>query len=147
MTAPVAEKPPPPSNNAEPVERPRLAKLLRVLAIPIIILWVLVAAVTNIFLPSLDEITAENAGPLVARDAPSAQAAIHQGNDFNESNYTSVAVLLLETKGRKLGEQDHDKNSPILATSVTVSPPLPRTSCAGCESWTPHCCSCRDVRN
>jgi RND superfamily putative drug exporter len=107
MTAPVAEKSPPPPNNAEPVERPRLAKLLRVLAIPIIILWVLVAAVTNIFLPSLDEITAENAGPLVARDAPSAQAAIHQGNDFDESNYTSVAVLLLETKGRKLGEQDH----------------------------------------
>ena len=63
--------------------------------------------VTNVFLPSLDDVTAENAGPLVARDAPSAQAAIHQGNDFDESNYTSVAVLLLETKDRKLGEQDH----------------------------------------
>ena len=65
------------------------------------------AVVTNIFLPSLDDVTADNAGPLVARDAPSAQAAIHQGNDFDESNYTSVAVLLLETKSRKLGEQDH----------------------------------------
>src|SRR5262249_53238880 len=109
MSAPVDEKPPPPPPppEKEPVERPRLAKALRVLAIPIIIPWVLVAAVTNIFLPSLDKITAENARPLVARDAPSAQAAIHQGNDFNESNYTSVAVLLLETKGRKLGEQDH----------------------------------------
>ncbi len=63
--------------------------------------------VTNVFLPSLDDVTADNAGPLVARDAPSAQAAIHQGNDFDESNYTSVAVLLLETKDRKLGEQDH----------------------------------------
>ena len=63
--------------------------------------------VTNVFLPSLDDITADNAGPLVARDAPSAQAAIHQGNDFDESNYTSVAVLLLETTDRKLGEQDH----------------------------------------
>jgi putative drug exporter of the RND superfamily len=104
MTAPVAEKPP---SKREPVVRPRLAKMLRVLAIPIVIFWVLVAAVTNIFLPSLDDVTAENAGPLVARDAPSAQAAIHQGNDFDESNYTSVAVLLLETKGRKLGEQDH----------------------------------------
>ena len=63
--------------------------------------------VTNVFVPSLDDVTADNAGPLVARDAPSAQAAIHQGNDFDESNYTSVAVLLLETEGRKLGEQDH----------------------------------------
>ena len=105
MTTAVADPPPP--NTAEPVQRPRLAKLLRVLAIPIIIFWVLVAVVTNVFVPSLDDVTADNAGPLVARDAPSAQAAIHQGNDFDESNYTSVAVLLLETEDRKLGEQDH----------------------------------------
>ena len=105
MTTAVAD--PPPAKHTEPVQRPRLAKLLRVLAIPIVIFWVLVAVVTNVFLPSLDDVTADNAGPLVARDAPSAQAAIHQGNDFDESNYTSVAVLLLETKDRKLGEQDH----------------------------------------
>jgi putative drug exporter of the RND superfamily len=104
MTAAVADKSP---KNAEPVKRPRLAKLLRVLAIPIMLVWLAVAVVTNVFVPSLDDVTAENAGPLVARDAPSAQAAIHMGNDFNESNYTSVAVLLLETNGRKLGEQDH----------------------------------------
>ena len=104
MTTAVAQKP---QNDPEPVQRPRLAKLLRVLAIPIIIFWVLVAVVTNVFVPSLDDVTADNAGPLVARDAPSAQAAIHQGNDFDESNYTSVAVLMLETEGRKLGEQDH----------------------------------------
>src|SRR5258705_12113819 len=104
MTTAVAQKP---HNDPEPVQRPRLAKLLRVLAIPIIIFWVLVAVVTNVFVPSLDDVTADNAGPLVARDAPSAQAAIHQGNDFDESNYTSVAVLMLETEGRNLGEQDH----------------------------------------
>src|SRR6202008_101797 len=104
MTTAVAEKP---QNDPEPVQRPRLAKLLRVLAIPIVIFWLLLAVVLNVLVPSLDDVTAENAGPLVARDAPSAKAAIHQGNDFDESNYTSVAVLLLETKGRKLGEQDH----------------------------------------
>ena len=107
MTTRGGSETPPPRNNPEPVQRPRLAKLLRVLAIPIIIFWVLVAVVTNVFLPSLDDVTADNAGPLVARDAPSAQAAIHQGNDFDESNYTSVAVLMLETENRKLGEQDH----------------------------------------
>jgi len=108
MTNAVADPPPPPPpKQAEPVKRPRLAKLLRVLAIPIIIFWVLVAVVTNVFVPSLDETTAANAGPLVARDAPSAQAAIIQGNDFKESDYTSVAVVLLQTNNRKLGEQDH----------------------------------------
>src|SRR3984885_3900820 len=105
MTTAVAESPPP--KRAEPVKRPRLAKLLRVLAIPIIIFWLLAAVVTNVFVPNLDDVTADNAGPLVARDAPSAQAAIHQGNDFEKSNYTSVAVLMLETKNRKLGAQDH----------------------------------------
>src|SRR6201991_2443658 len=104
MTAAVAQKP---QNDPEPVKRPRLAKLLRVLAIPIIIVWFLLAVVLNVFVPNLDDVTADNAGPLVARDAPSAQAAIHQGDDFDESNYTSVAVLMLETKNRKLGEQDH----------------------------------------
>jgi RND superfamily putative drug exporter len=78
-----------------------------VLAIPIVIFWILVAVITNVFVPSLDDTTAANAGPLVARDAPSAQAAIIQGNDFKESNFTSVAVVLLQTNDRKLGEQDH----------------------------------------
>src|SRR6185295_18827193 len=105
MTTAVTEPPPP--KHVEPVKRPRIAKLLRVLAIPIIIFWVLVAVITNVFVPSLDDTTAANAGPLVARDAPSAQAAIRMGNDFKESDFTSVAVVLLQSNGRKLGEQDH----------------------------------------
>ncbi|MEZ0053460.1 RND superfamily putative drug exporter [Mycobacterium sp. MAA66] len=106
MSAPVAEKPPP-QPQPEQVKRPRLAKLLRVLAVPILLIWLAIAVVTNVFVPSLDDITAANAGPLVARDAPSAQAAIRMGNDFKESDFTSVAVLLLETHGRKLDEGDH----------------------------------------
>ena len=39
MTAAVADKSP---KNAEPVKRPRLAKLLRVLAIPIMLVWLAV---------------------------------------------------------------------------------------------------------
>ena len=89
------------------MNRPRAAKLLRVLAIPIIVFWVLVGVVTNVFVPSLDETTSANAGPLVGRDAPSSQAAVLTGNDYKESNFTSVAVLLLQTKGRKLNEGDH----------------------------------------
>ncbi|MUL47517.1 RND family transporter [Mycobacterium sp. CBMA293] len=106
MSAPVVDTPPPPPP-PPPVHRPRLARLLRVLAIPIILIWLAIAVLTNVLVPSLDDITAANAGPLVARDSPSAQAAIHMGNDFKESDFTSVAVLLLETHGRKLDEGDH----------------------------------------
>ena len=93
--------------DAEQVNRPRVAKLLRVLAIPIIVFWVLVGVATNVLVPSLDATTSANAGPLVGRDAPSSQAAILTGNEFKESNYTSVAVVLLQTEGRKLGDEDH----------------------------------------
>ena len=93
--------------DAEQVNRPRVAKLLCALAIPIIVFWVLVGVATNVLVPSLDATTSANAGPLVGRDAPSSQAAILTGNEFKESNYTSVAVVLLQTKGRKLGDEDH----------------------------------------
>jgi putative drug exporter of the RND superfamily len=93
--------------DAEQVSRPRIAKLLRALAIPIIVFWVLVGVATNVLVPSLDATTSANAGPLVGRDAPSSQAAILTGNEFKESDYTSVAVVLLQTKGRKLGDEDH----------------------------------------
>ena len=104
MNTAVANKHPEDTGQAN---RPRVAKLLRVLAIPIIVFWVLVGVVTNVFVPSLDATTSANAGPLVGRDAPSSRAAVLTGNDFKESDFTSVAVVLLQTKGRKLGEGDH----------------------------------------
>jgi putative drug exporter of the RND superfamily len=93
--------------DAELVNRARIAKMLRVLAIPILLFWVLAAVVTNVFVPSLEANTAANAEAEVPRDAPSSQAGIRQGQAFNESSFTSAAVILLETQGRKLGEQDH----------------------------------------
>src|SRR5260370_24618907 len=96
-----------PATEGQQVNRRRVAKLLRALAIPIIVFWVLVGVVTNVFVPSLDETTSANAGPLVGRDAPSSQAAVLTRDAFKESNYTSVPVVLLVTKGRKLGDEDH----------------------------------------
>src|SRR5215469_12452701 len=93
--------------DAEEVKRPRAAKLLRTLAIPIIVFWVLLAVVTNVFVPSIEKNTAANAEAEVPCDAPSSQAAIFQGRAFHESAFTSAAVVLWETHGRKLGEQDH----------------------------------------
>jgi putative drug exporter of the RND superfamily len=89
------------------VKRPRTAKLARKLALPILLFWVLAAAVTNVLVPSLEENTKANAESLVPRDAPSSQAAVVQGHAFHESDYTSAAVILLEAQGRRLGDQDH----------------------------------------
>ncbi|WP_457142054.1 MMPL family transporter, partial [Mycobacteroides abscessus] len=105
-TGPVLVPPTPPVVK-EPEKRPGPARLLRVLAIPVVIFWVAAAAALNIFVPTLEETTAANAKAMIPRDAPSSAAAITQGQDFQESDYTSMAVVVLEAQGRQLGEQDH----------------------------------------
>ncbi|HWS93224.1 MAG TPA: MMPL family transporter, partial [Mycobacterium sp.] len=94
-------------NTDDQVERPFFPKLVRKLALPIFLLWVVVAAVVTVFVPSLEKTVEANAEALVPRDSPSSQDAVVQGHAFRESDYTSAAVILLETEGRKLGEQDH----------------------------------------
>ena len=101
------EPPTTPIKTADHVERPRAARLARQFALPIVVFWVLLAVVTNVFVPSIEENTKANAKALVPRDSPSSQAALVQGNAFGESGYTSAVVILLETEGRKLGDQDH----------------------------------------
>lgn len=91
----------------EPVKRPRAARLCRRFAVPIVVFWVLLGIVVNVFVPSIEENTKANAKALVPRDSPSSQAALVQGSAFGESAYTSAVVVLLETDGRKLGDQDH----------------------------------------
>ncbi|MGF2952975.1 RND family transporter [Mycobacterium sp. THU-M116] len=118
MTAVRLPPPPPGGQHTAPVpaqpagkhgskNRRTPVRLLRVLAIPVVIFWVVAAAALNIFVPPLEKTTAANAKAMIPRDAPSAAAAITQGHDFAESDYTSMAVVVLETQGRKLGEQDH----------------------------------------
>ncbi|MGV9801598.1 MMPL/RND family transporter [Mycobacterium sp. NPDC003449] len=92
----------------ETPKHPAAARWLRVLAVPVVLFWVIAAAAVTFFVPSLEETTSANAKAMIPRDAPSSVAAITQGQDFNESDYTSAAVIVLEAQGRKLGEQDHE---------------------------------------
>jgi putative drug exporter of the RND superfamily len=95
------------TSTGEPVERPFFPRMARKLALPIFVFWVVIAALVTVFVPSLEKTVAANAQALVPRDSPSSQDAVVEGRAFHESDYTSAAVILLETDGRKLGEQDH----------------------------------------
>jgi putative drug exporter of the RND superfamily len=95
------------TTTGEPVKRPFFPKLARKLAVPIFLFWVVAAAVVTVFVPSLEKTVAANAEALVPRDSPSSQDAVVEGHAFHESDYTSAAVILLETQGRPLGDQDH----------------------------------------
>src|SRR6201998_581442 len=87
-------------------KRPFFPRMVRVLAIPIILFWGLLAISTNTFMPKLEDVAEELAGPQVPHYAPSQRALLHIGEKFHESNSTSLAMVVLEAN-RPLGDVDH----------------------------------------
>ncbi len=100
--------------SAEPVEpmseprvkRPFVPRMVRIFAIPIIAFWALLAVSTNTFMPQVERVAEELAGPVVPHYAPSQRALLSIGSKFQESNSTSLAMVVLEAN-RPLGDQDH----------------------------------------
>ncbi len=81
--------------------------MVRVLAIPIIFFWGLLAVSTNAFMPQVERVAEQLAGPMVPHYAPSQRALLHIGEKFHESNSTNLTMVVFEAKGRKLDERDH----------------------------------------
>jgi RND superfamily putative drug exporter len=92
--------------SAHQAKRPLVPRTVRRLAIPIIIFWALFAITTNTFVPKVEDVATELAGPLVPTYAPSQDALLHIGDKFKESNSTSLTMIVLEA-GRPLDDQDH----------------------------------------
>jgi len=80
--------------------------MVRLLAIPIIIFWALLAVTTNTFIPKVEDVATELAGPEIPTYAPSQLALLHIGKKFQESNSTSLTMVVLEAD-HPLDEQDH----------------------------------------
>jgi RND superfamily putative drug exporter len=86
--------------------RPFVPRMVRVFAIPIIAFWALLAVSTNTFMPQVERVAEELAGPLVPHYAPSQRALLRIGAKFHESNSTNLTMLVLEAN-RPLGDVDH----------------------------------------
>jgi RND superfamily putative drug exporter len=80
--------------------------MVRVFAIPIIAFWGLLAVSTNTFMPQVERVAEELAGPVVPHYAPSQRSLLAIGAKFHESNSTSLAMIVLEAN-RPLGDADH----------------------------------------
>ena len=78
------------------VQGSRAARLIRLLAVPILLLWVAIAALTNIAVPQLEVVGAARSVGLNAPDAPSTQAMRHIGQVFREFDSDSAAMIVLE---------------------------------------------------
>jgi RND superfamily putative drug exporter len=86
--------------------RPRLARSIRVLALPIVIFWVLLAVGVNVFVPQLEKVAEEVSVPLSPSDAPSVTGMKHIGEKFKE--YDSDNLVLVTLVGDKpLGQDAH----------------------------------------
>ncbi|WP_165704448.1 MMPL family transporter, partial [Mycobacteroides abscessus] len=88
------------------VKRPFIPRMVRVLAVPIVLFWAIVAVTTNTFVPHVEDVAEELAGPMIPHYAPSQRAMLHIGEKFQESTSTSLTMLVLEAD-RPLDGSDH----------------------------------------
>ena len=88
------------------VKRPFIPRMVRTFAIPIIFFWGFLAVTTTAFMPKVEDVAEELAGPMVPHYAPSQRALLHIGEKFHESNSTNLTMVVFEAN-RPLADQDH----------------------------------------
>jgi putative drug exporter of the RND superfamily len=86
--------------------RPIIARSVRVLAGPIILLWLGLAAVTNIVVPQLEAVGEAHALSVSPDDAPAIQAMKRIGHVFHEFDTDSAVMIVLEGQA-PLGDEAH----------------------------------------
>ncbi|OBF33034.1 hypothetical protein A5724_20660 [Mycobacterium sp. ACS1612] len=83
-----------------------LARWVRWLCVPIVVFWLAVAAVTNVFVPQLEKVGEEHNVALSSPSSPSLQAFQRIGKVFHEFDSDSAAMVVLEGD-QPLGAEAH----------------------------------------
>ncbi len=86
--------------------RSAVAQSIRRLSVPILLLWVGLAAISNIAVPNLEDVAKAHNVSLNTPDAPSFQAMQHIGKAFHEFDSDSAAMIVLEGD-KPLGDDAH----------------------------------------
>ncbi len=73
--------------------KPRLARTIRVLALPIVVVWLLIAVVVNVFVPQLEKVAEDVSVPLSPSDAPSVTGMKHIGEKFKEYDSDNLVLV------------------------------------------------------
>ncbi|MEB3067673.1 MMPL/RND family transporter [[Mycobacterium] vasticus] len=98
-------------------KRPFFAHMLRIFAVPIIIAWIVLTVLVNVFVPQLEVISEEHSAPLAPMDAPSMVASKLVGENFQE--YKSNSTVMVVVVGQdELGEPAHHYYDEIVAKLV-----------------------------
>ena len=106
MSAPTTDAPtdafPPPQHTA----RAALPRVIRTLAVPIILGWIAIIAVLNVTVPQLETVGQMQAVSMSPDDAPSMIAMKRMGKVFEEGSSNSSAMIVLEGQ-EPLGDAAH----------------------------------------
>lgn len=86
--------------------RPEYMRLIRRLAWPLIIFWLLLTVGLNVLVPPIESVAREHAVTMSPQDAPSLIAAKHIGAKFDEFDSDSMVMLVLEGR-TELGADAH----------------------------------------
>jgi putative drug exporter of the RND superfamily len=94
--------------------RPVIARLIRVLSIPIILFWLLLAVALGMLTPSLDAVAGKHSVSLAPHDSPGFQSMMNIGAVFKQFDSDSTAMVVLEGQD-KLGDSAHQFYNQIVA--------------------------------
>ena len=86
---------------------PRLPHTIRRLSVPILVLWVALAAVSNALVPQLEKVGKTHNVALISPDAPSLIATKRIGQAFHEFDTDSTAMVVLEDEKKPLDAAAH----------------------------------------
>jgi putative drug exporter of the RND superfamily len=81
--------------------------MLRILALPIILFWILVAVTVNVVAPQLEVVGELHSAPMAPEDAPSMKAMKLMGSNFHEFDSNSTIMVVIEGQ-QALGPDAHD---------------------------------------
>ncbi|OBH79292.1 hypothetical protein A5681_05795 [Mycobacterium scrofulaceum] len=87
-------------------QAPFAARMIRRLAVLIILGWVAFTLLVSFAVPWLETVGREHSVPMAPQDAPAVQAMQRMGRDFKESDSDSFAMLVLESQ-QPLGDEAH----------------------------------------
>ncbi|WP_048632424.1 MMPL/RND family transporter [Mycolicibacterium aurum] len=86
--------------------RSGIGRVIRVLAVPIVLGWVLLTVLTNVAVPPLEKVGEAHTVGLSAKDAPSMVSMQRVGANFDEFDSDSTAMIVLEGRA-PLGDAAH----------------------------------------
>ncbi|MGA5463693.1 RND family transporter [Mycobacterium sp. NPDC050041] len=94
------------SAGSPPAQRSKIAHAIRILAVPILLGWVALTVVTNVFVPSLEKVGEAHTVSMNAHDAPAFIAMQRVGANFEEFDSDSNAMVIMEGE-QPLGADAH----------------------------------------